>query len=783
MESRKNLTNKEKIIALMKWTARKNFGISIAYWILLFITFPLVEIFAIIVVTSNGKFSTYTDEMAESFPMMTCAFAAVAILFSTVVAIIAFSYMHNKRRVDLFGSLPVSRRTLFFTRYASAILLTVVPVIVIGFIGAMLSFNNSAILSAFTAMGYLILAIIGNITFVAFISLCCGTVADVIISYGVINAVWPFCILIFYIFPSAVVPGMDRMNIPTGVFTFLTPMASYYTTIFGTGKTLSVTWWIILTIALMGACFILAKKRKAETAQNAFAFDAVEVVIKFITCFVSGFGLGYILANFGNESHGLKAQYIWFYVGAVIGIMTANILLHLIFNRGLKKYSKSLYECATVLGCITVFLFVVTTGLFGYDTRIPKESEIDKVCLKAADSESFVVNGEDLLANYTDEKEIIDYTQEIHKIAGKNIKARKQGGLLPIIGNDFYSDEEEYREDERSVKLMYKLKDGSTMYRKYTYPYSKGILKVIEKLKNTEYYTRGVNYIGKIPDKYVSVVGLIMTVNYNGSTDEVSLNDYYREDEKAKMESFISALKQDIRENGPVTSFKKMNVDKCYKITLQYEQPDNTAEINYGEGSSIVEAYYVPEYYTNTMKLIKKYVTENSEMEYYIQKLGSYDNCYRVEFYSKTGKHIYFKMPEDWDADIGVNCLLLNKAEWALYCADEKQTVCEKVGDGIYRYEIPKVVYEDLDAEEDDDSDTYSANVTESSYPKVIFFQHKGNTFNTTGIIKTGCTERNKPEELDQKLLVPGEKIKSVSVYDYEKPMYQCKWEKYNLNK
>ena len=140
-------------------------------------------------------------------------------------------------------------------------------------------------------------------------------------------------------------------------------------------------------------------------------------------------------------------------------------------------------------------------------------------------------------------------------------------------------------------------------------------------------------------------------------------------------------------------------------------------------------------------------------------------------------------MPEDWDADIGVNCLLLNKAEWALYCADEKQTACEKVGDGIYRYEIPKVVYEDLDAEEDDDSDTYSANVTESSYPKVIFFQHKGNTFNTTGIIKTGCTERNKPEELDQKLLVPGEKIKSVSVYDYEKPMYQCKWEKYNLNK
>ena len=39
-----SLSNKSKAIALFKWTNRKYLSVSIAYWILLFLAYPLAEI-------------------------------------------------------------------------------------------------------------------------------------------------------------------------------------------------------------------------------------------------------------------------------------------------------------------------------------------------------------------------------------------------------------------------------------------------------------------------------------------------------------------------------------------------------------------------------------------------------------------------------------------------------------------------------------------------------------------------------------------------------------------
>ena len=43
-----SLSNKSKAIALFKWTNRKYLSVSIAYWILLFLAYPLAEIFIMI---------------------------------------------------------------------------------------------------------------------------------------------------------------------------------------------------------------------------------------------------------------------------------------------------------------------------------------------------------------------------------------------------------------------------------------------------------------------------------------------------------------------------------------------------------------------------------------------------------------------------------------------------------------------------------------------------------------------------------------------------------------
>lgn len=59
-----SLSNKSKAIALFKWTNRKYLSVSIAYWILLFLAYPLAEIFIMITsISADGKYNYYVDRM------------------------------------------------------------------------------------------------------------------------------------------------------------------------------------------------------------------------------------------------------------------------------------------------------------------------------------------------------------------------------------------------------------------------------------------------------------------------------------------------------------------------------------------------------------------------------------------------------------------------------------------------------------------------------------------------------------------------------------------------
>ena len=43
---------------------------------------------------------------------------------------------------------------------------------------------------------------------------------------------------------------------------------------------------------------------------------------------------------------------------------------------------------------------IIATGGLGYDTTIPKESEVESVIVKEADREYFIINGKDIVNSY-----------------------------------------------------------------------------------------------------------------------------------------------------------------------------------------------------------------------------------------------------------------------------------------------------------------------------------------------------------------------------------------------
>lgn len=529
------LTEKKKAMSVIRWTIRKNLPVSIAYWILLFMSLPLIEIFMMIVCSAEKetRYVTGIQEAIGTFPIG--LLTTIAIIFSTIITIIAFAYMHNKRSVDFFGSLPLSRCGLFFARYIAVLILCIAPIFVIGAIGMILTFNFTTMVMVAKFLGIIILSVIGNISFIAFISVCCGTVTDVLVSYGVINIIYPMCILICNSFPSTTIPGMSMDMFPASVYTMLCPIAAPFVGNYGNEKVLFCIWWILFSVILMGGCYVLCRRRKAEIAQNPFAFAAVEIVIKFVTCFTVGFGFGWILANIGSATGSVKAQYLWFVVGFILADMTANILLHLVFHRGLSKYKKSLPECAVVFGTGILFLLVVTSGILGYDKKIPDIDDIEKVCIQIDGEEQFVVNGKDLMEKYYEDEEMIQDVLDLHTAILQNVENTKHKGLYPIIYNEYYESAPLHYVNSE-VKIKYKLKNGKTFTRYYDD--TRGKVKVPERIDHIQ--RDEAEILTKIPLKYLESLYL------EKISEEVGAYVWWEYQGMDGIVEVVEALKQDI---------------------------------------------------------------------------------------------------------------------------------------------------------------------------------------------------------------------------------------------
>ena len=146
---------------------------------------------------------------------------ALAFVFTFVFSIKEFSYLHNKRKTDMFGALPASRRTIFFSKLAAVIVQSTVPMILImTFLAVMNGGKVDGILDIIrltendfeaTNLWYLTLKIfvglVANAVFMGFLSVCCGKTADKVLSYIIINEAYPIVALLLQIMPSSFLLG------------------------------------------------------------------------------------------------------------------------------------------------------------------------------------------------------------------------------------------------------------------------------------------------------------------------------------------------------------------------------------------------------------------------------------------------------------------------------------------------------------------------------------------------------------------------------------------------
>lgn len=487
--------------SVFKDSLRRFLPFSIAYWALLVFVYPVregidylqYEIMKNTVKGFTGDFTPYAD-----IYVFECVY--VAMIFATVISFIAFSYLHNKRSMDFYGSMPVSRRTQFFGRMVAVVASTLVPLIIVSLIG-----NGVVLFQDFGGAVNSFLcgtvAILGNIAFIAFIAVCCGTVGHSIVTYILISGVYPICVLVLTLYPQMVLPGMSAFSsfgefpvspvVLSLLSPFIAPLCAYgsglisrvfnelmYSSAGSTGITVSVfyyVWWVLFTVGLVVASYFLVKKRKSESAQSGFAFVFPSIAIKFFTSVTAGLLMGLILASvstipYSTDGSGSVAFIILFCVGIIIGTIISHIILHLIYHKGMSGFGKwmILYGIEALVSLI--FFAIVTTGMFGFVTRVPDVEDVKSVEITFSNyvDENIKIKGKNPEIYSTSDPESIKSIIEYHSAVAQEYEKQCSGIYTPAENYGYDEEYENYMSD--GVYLRYTDKKGNVITRAYSNP-------------------------------------------------------------------------------------------------------------------------------------------------------------------------------------------------------------------------------------------------------------------------------------------------------------------------
>lgn len=583
MDTKFNRQSLNHLSCIYSWVIKKNIKISVIY--------GLILMFLNLGVTIFQKSTGQPSNTIIAFSLINTAIPVF--VFTLILSGVIFSYMHKKRSVDLFNSLPITRTSMLLGRYFAGLTLIIVPFILVSAISIALTFSMDNI---FTTLLYfyitLALSVIASFTFSTFIAVCSGNKTDMMVSIFSISIAYPALILLSNILTSFIIPGYRAFNnISILSVTAFSPYISFINSL-GTNLVKFLIWFVLFCIVFLGLSIILNKRRKSEVAEEPFALPILIIIIRALVSLVIGIAAGltlYLISIF-NKSMG-HYNHFFFIITFIISSFCAHLIIDAIYSKGFKNIVKGLkYYCIT-LAIFLAFYGSLCFGFFGLDSRLPDTDDISSVTiildtpndgmfLQTYSYPFFNSNGSLVLDPVLKEQESINAVLDFNKIAVSDIKDKNYPYALK-------SNDEEVIED---IKITYNLKDGTCIDRFYqTSSLGENSLKKLAEITYLPEYKNEIVQIFNIGPNDLSR----FIISNEASSEEI--NDASPE----QKDQLICALQQDITND---TAEKRY----VYNITSNNPQTKITLiPISSAEKMFINDPkYLIPDYYTNTWSVI-----------------------------------------------------------------------------------------------------------------------------------------------------------------------------------
>lgn len=590
----------------------------------------------------------------------------ISIVFTIIYTVRIYSYLHNKRKADLYGSLPIGRATLFIAKSVSAYLMSIIPAIFfLSLISIISVCSGHSVVSEVTKLfPEICMGTLASIAFFGLIAVCCGTMLNSVLMFVAVCVAYPLSAIFI---KGTVVGCFDGFYV--GIFkdsvimNALNPLAAY--------DGINVIYWLIFSVVCIALGAFLAKKRKAERAQSAFAFHLPCYIIKVLVSFLAGMFLGVL---FGSMN--VFGGYAGFVFGFILASVPVYIIVHLILYRGFSKLIKTSIPLGALIIVSCVGVALCCFDAFGYNSYVPKTQDIKSAGFYDANSnyqaKGSVVgkNLKDMADDITDKDTIANILEAHYQLVdNRNYSVKNKfkntwfsmfKDNVPVFSEisknpDYafaytlnngnivtrtYSSASAFEETESYLSSSYNELDTSDII------YSKGYIKAYSPLVKADY--KDINtfivagFDGKATDdKHPDFVS--SKIIYTDDDGTVSYSKNYKNTAEKIKEAFLKDLDncsdEDFAKIDQMTKYADHALDVAYVNYGEYEsfiksEPDAvcviaiaTGDVNsYYDGMSNMDSYNgntaartqmvytVPKSFKNTIKALQELGILNSKL-------------------------------------------------------------------------------------------------------------------------------------------------------------------------
>lgn len=427
-----------------------------------------------------------------SLQHMNPGYQMIATLLPLIASVVSMTFMHKKVQAMNLAAMPFSRKKIFLSNILSGWIICIVPAVINGLLVAVISAGTG---SFFGASMIWMLQTICHMTFYygmfTFAGALVGTTVKQVLLSGVFYWIVPVVTLCTIGYVDNFIPGYaETPDFVEKLIRLTNPAVDAAIGLFGVGaeETQAITpvYYLAAGLLMLLISVVLYNKVKLEKIGKSVVFKTFEDVLTWMVTFVgmSIFGLlVFVIIS-------TKASAI---VGMIIGGLLSFAIIKIIIEKSINIFTKrNMISLVGFLIFAMIFSAVVIFDAVGFGKKIPATGKVESVSVETQqlfrEYNMYVDNA------YLKSEENIENAVKLHEYAIKN-----------------YTDEYASWDDDYNLETLtieYKLKNGTTMKRRYT-------------VKTDDYYQKLVKNI-KTSDEYAPAISIENLVDIE-SLDNVEL--------------------------------------------------------------------------------------------------------------------------------------------------------------------------------------------------------------------------------------------------------------------